>query len=169
MAQRINPIAFKLPIQHPWWTVGHYAYEKYGSLNYEDQHIRQYVEGILRAYLYISSQIVIIRENEGERVRIRVTIYKLEKKKTKEKESAKLIEFGGSREIPQKNLLHLIESILSQRFGGQYNIEITESYTYLNNTKMIADWFEWKLSSNLFGGENLLKMINRQHLETITP
>ena len=82
---------------------------------------------------------MIIRENEGERVRIRVTIYKLEKKKTKEKESAKLIEFGGSREIPQKNLLHLIESILSQRFGGQYNIEITESYTYLNNTKMIAD------------------------------
>jgi len=125
MAQKINPNTFRLGSKLTWWSVEHYniintSLSKQGlKIFHDDLLIRRYVEGILKSFNILVSDIIISRK----------LTQTLNNGKNKDKDS-----FSKLNKISKYNTSNLLEYSLN--LHGKKKKEIKKNKNYIENIKI---------------------------------
>lgn len=124
MGQKINPIAYRLAIKHNWLSIS------FSHSHFIDFFIRDFINGVLLAWNYFSSPIVIKKYPGGQ--------YKII-----------FIVYNNNFSKNNKNIIYIKEFIkvfLEKKLNKNITLVIRETTTFNTNAKILGDWLAKNIS-----------------------
>lgn len=124
MGQKINPTAYRLAIKQNWYSL---SIKKNPNI-FDEYFIRSFIHGMLLAWNYLSSQII-IKHYPGQ-YKIILLVYNL----------------NTSSNL--NYIKELMKSLLEKKYNKNFSFLIRETSNITTNSKILGDWLSKNISNH---------------------